>query len=153
MKLVIIAVIMVISSSSLLAKQAQSEKQAKEAVEFRQSVFKLVKSNVGALGGMARDKVAFDAAVVEKNSHRLAQLSKMIPDYFVVNTSSFDMQTEALPKIWDNMDDFTSKANNFHEAAMALHETAKTGDEGNTKKAIGNLFKTCKSCHDEYKKD
>lgn len=154
MKLIIAtAMAMSIASGSVFAKEAQSEKQANDALEFRQSVFKLVKSNVGALGGMARGKIPFDAAVVEKNATRLTQLSKMVPDYFALNTSKFSLETEALPKIWANMDDFTSKANNFHMASKALLEAAKTGEEGTSKKAIGDLFKTCKSCHDEYKQD
>ena len=112
MKLIIAtAMAMAITSGSLIAKEAQSEKQASDAVEFRQSIFKLVKSNVGALGGMARGKIPFDAALAEKNSMRITQLSKMLPDYFATDTSKFSVETEALPKIWQNMDDFGAKAN------------------------------------------
>ena len=154
MKLIMVSVMAVaIASGSVTAQQAVSEKQASDALEFRQSIFKLVKSNVGVLGGMARGKVAFDAALVEKNATRITQLSKMVPDYFAINTSNYDLDTEALAKIWDNMDDFNSKAENLYVASMALQDAAKTGQEAATKKAIGGLFKTCKSCHDEYKQD
>ena len=145
--------IMTLGTFSISANKAASDKQANEATEYRQAIFKLVKSNVGPLGGMARNKVEFDIDVVKKNSARLNQLSAMIPDYFVTNTSEFDVSTEALPKIWENQDDFNSKANEFNVATAAIMSSVESGDEASIKKAIGGMFRTCKACHDEYKKD
>ncbi len=52
--------IMVASTCALLISTPvaakMSEKQASNAVEFRQSIFQLVKSNIGPLGAMAKGK-------------------------------------------------------------------------------------------------
>ena len=142
-----------LASSNLLAKEAANEKQANLATEFRQSIFKLIRSNLGVLGPMARGQVAFDNEVVKKSAMRMNQLAAMIPDYFVINTSKYTMATEALPKIWDNKADFEQKAGALQAASASLLETANGGDEDATKKAISDIVKTCKSCHNEYRKD
>ena len=142
-----------LGSTYSIAKEANDEKQARAAAEFRQSIFKLIRSNAGPIGGMARGNIAFDNDVVIKNASRINQLSHMIPDYFAIDTSNYSIDTEALAKIWDNKADFEQKAAALQSASAALMETAQAGNESDTKKAIGSIFRTCKSCHDEYKQD
>lgn len=149
----VIITLAILGSTLTFAKEANDEKQAKAVTEFRQSIYKLIRSNAGPIGGMARGNVPFDNEVVIKNATRINQLAQMIPDYFVINTSNFDVETEALDKIWENKSDFEKKAGALQSASASLMETAQAGDEADTKKAIGGIFRTCKSCHDEYKKD
>ena len=73
-----------------------TEKQAKSAVEYRQSLFELVKSNIGPLGAMAKGKAPIDEAVIAKNALRLEQLGLMISDYFVADTQTTKYQTSRL---------------------------------------------------------
>lgn len=140
-------------SGQAVAEEAKSIKQAKAAVEYREAIFELVKSNMIPLGGMARGKVPFDAQVMETNSERLAQLGAMISDYFQVDTRKFDVHTEAKPSIWDNKADFEQKIKDFELAAANLNKVAKARDEANYRAAIGKVGATCKSCHDDYKLD
>lgn len=140
-------------SFSAISNPATSEKQAKSAVEFRQSILKLVRSNVGALGGMAKGAIPFDAETMQRNGKRIEQLSLMMEDYFVVDTRGFDLSTDALPKLWDNKDDFNGKIVDLTNAAKNLQTAAGSGDEGQYKAAISQVFKTCKGCHDSYKAD
>ena len=148
-----VLVTILLGSTIAYAKDAADEKQAKTATEYRQSIYKLIRSNAGPLGGMARGNVPFDNEVVKKNAMRINQLSKMIPDYFEINTTQFSLKTDALPKIWDNKADFEDKAKALQMASASLLDTANAGVEADTKKAIGAIFRTCKGCHDEYKKD
>lgn len=135
------------------AQSASSAKQAKQAVEFRQAIFKLVKSNVGALGAMNKGVIPFAPETLDKNGMRLEQLSLMLEDYFATDTSDFEVYTEALDKIWQDKADFSNKINDFTKAAVNLQAAAKSGDKGEYKSAIGGVFKTCKGCHDKYKAD
>ena len=67
--------IMIASTCALLVSTPvaaqMSEKQASNAVEFRQSIFQLVKSNIGPLGAMAKGKAPIDEAVIAKNAMRM----------------------------------------------------------------------------------
>lgn len=140
-------------SSGASAEKATSEKQAGSAIEFRQALFQLVRSNVGALGAMAKGRAPLDAEVMQKNGLRLEQLSLMIPDYLKLDTSDFNIDSSAEPKIWTNVEDFNAKALDLTNAAANLQKVAAAGNEGEYKQAIGGVLKTCKGCHDSYKAD
>lgn len=129
----------------------KSEKQAKAAVTYRQSLFQLVKSNSGPMFGMAKGALPFNAKVMATNSMRLEQLADMMNDYLLVDTTKFDVATDAKPALFSNVDDVRTKVIAFKKAAMGISAAVKTGDEGKYAMAIGALGKTCKSCHDDYK--
>ncbi len=143
----------VFAASMTAAAPAKSDKEARAAVTFRQSLFQLVRSNMGPLGAMARGNIPFDAAVMEKNGMRLEQLGLMIEDYLSVDTREFKTDTSALDKIWDNQEDLSGKINDLVEASRNLQAVAKAGDESKFRQAIGGVGRTCKACHDDYKAD
>jgi cytochrome c556 len=128
------------------------EDQAKAAVDVRQSIFKLQGWNMDPMAGMLRRRIPFDAKVIEQNADRLVALSGMIPDAFKADTRKFNVETEALPLIWDQMDDFTKKAEALTAAAKALAMTAAGGDQGMTIRAVADVGKACGACHDKVRK-
>jgi cytochrome c556 len=142
-----------LSTFSVFAEPAKSAKQAKDLTEYRQAILKLVKSNVGALGAMNKGAIPFDAQTMQTNSLRIGQLSLMLEDYFATDTSGFDVDTAALDKIWGNQADFKDKISALTAAANNLNQVAKSGDTTQFKPAIGQVFKSCKGCHDNYKED
>lgn len=149
----VLACAIAMATSSALAETAKSEKQAKRAVELRQAMYSLLGSNMGVLGAMAKGQIPVDAAVVEKNATRINQLSLMIDDYTRVNTSGFNLQTEALDKVWSERSDFEKHITDLTMASANLQKVATEGDEASIKKAIGGVGKTCGGCHDIFKKD
>jgi cytochrome c556 len=140
-------------SSAALANPVSSEKQANTAVQFRQAILQLVRSNMGPMGAMAKGDIPYDAQVMELNSLRIEQLGLMMEDYFVADTRAFDIETGALDTIWDNQADFNQKAQNMVDAAIKVREVASANATDDFRKAIGALGATCKACHDDYKKD
>ncbi|WP_033093912.1 c-type cytochrome [Colwellia psychrerythraea] len=143
---------LVVATASL-AQPASSEKHAIYATELRQSIFKLLGSNMGPLGAMAKGKIPLDAKVVEKNAVRINQLSLMIADYTRTDTSKFDVKTEALAKIWQEPEHFNKDINKLTIASSALIAAAKSNNESEIKKAIGGVGKTCGGCHDDFKEE
>jgi cytochrome c556 len=148
-----IAFALVLSTSMANADVAKSEKHAKKATELRQSVFSLLGSNMGPLGGMAKGKIDFDAKAIEKHALRINQLSYMLADYNRTDTSSFNVKTDALDKVWKETDLFAEKIKALNESSAKLMLVAKTGNESAMKKAIGGVGKSCGGCHDDFKKD
>ncbi|MCP4991037.1 MAG: cytochrome c [Colwellia sp.] len=142
-----------IASTVAIAQPASSEKHAIYATELRQSVFKLLGSNMGPLGAMAKGKIAVDANIVEQNAVRINQLSLMIADYSRTDTSKFNVKTEALAKIWLESDHYNQDIDKLTLASTQLIAAAKSGDESAIKKAIGGVGKTCGGCHDDFKQD
>lgn len=142
-----------LSTFTVLAEPAKSAKQAKAVTEYRQAILKLVKSNVGALGAMNKGAIPFNAQTLQTNAVRLEQLSLMLEDYFATDTSGFDVDTAALDKIWSNQADYKDKISALTTAATNLNKVATAGDTAKFKPAIGQVFKSCKGCHDNYKED
>tara|TARA_A200000113_G_C8766241_1_gene322779 strand:- start:178 stop:660 length:483 start_codon:yes stop_codon:yes gene_type:complete len=149
------ATVGVVVSTSVAADvtEASSEKHAKAATQYRQAVFQLVRSNMGPLGGMAKGALPFDESVMETNAVRLEQLADMMGDYLSVDTRKFDVETGAKDKIWDNFSDVETKVMALKTAAQGLQAAVKAGDESAYRSAIGKIGASCKSCHDDYKKD
>lgn len=128
--------------------------QAETATENRQAVFKLLGVNMGPIVGMARGSVPFDAAVAERNAKRIAVLATMIPERFAaMDTREFDVTTEALPVIWENPDDFASKAKALEDAASTFAGLAASGDQATTLGGLRAFGGTCGNCHDTYRVD
>lgn len=151
------SVTLIAASTILLASfttsAALSDKQAKNAVEFRKSIFQLVKSNVGPFGAMVKRQMPIDEALIEKNATRLHQLSLMLPDYFVADTRNNDVQTSALDKIWDNQGDFNYKAQNMTTKSKELLDAVQNKQSDEYVGKMRAIFGTCKACHDDYKAD
>ncbi|MDX1491766.1 MAG: cytochrome c [Pseudohongiellaceae bacterium] len=140
---------------SVTAQQAPTPEQlAQRATETRQAVFKLLGYNMGTISGMARGTVEFDAEIAERNAQRIAALAPMIPELFAANdTRSFDVETEALPVIWEDLEGFTSKANNLLEAANTFAATASGGDRAAVLGGLRAFGSTCGSCHDAFRQE
>ncbi|MEI6893094.1 MAG: cytochrome c [Colwellia sp.] len=151
--LVITILASLLAATASVAKPASSEKHAAKATELRQSVFKLLGSNMGTLGAMAKGKIPLDAKIVEKNATRINQLSLMIADYSRTDTSKFDVKTEALDKVWQDFTHYIEDADKLVLASADLIVASQSKDESAIKKAIGGVGKTCGGCHDDFKED
>lgn len=154
--LVVAATAGAILSGSVLAAEvteATSEKHAAAATQYRQAVFQLVRSNMGPLGGMAKGALPFDESVMKTNAVRLEQLADMMSDYMAVDTRKFSVETGAKDAIWENFSDVEKKIMALKAASQNLQTVVDSGDESAYRSAIGKIGASCKSCHDDYKKD
>jgi cytochrome c556 len=143
-------------SSTVVASEvteASSAKHAKAATQYRQAMFQLVRSNMGPLGGMAKGALPFDESVMQTNAVRLEQLADMMGDYLAVDTRKFDVETGAKDEIWESFSDVETKIMALKKASQGLQAAVKVGDESAYRGAIGKIGASCKSCHDDYKKD
>jgi cytochrome c556 len=146
----------ILISSTVVASEvteASSAKHAKAATQYRQAMFQLVRSNMGPLGGMAKGALPFDESVMQTNAVRLEQLADMMGDYLAVDTRKFDVETGAKDEIWESFSDVETKIMALKKASQGLQAAVKAGDESAYRGAIGKIGASCKSCHDDYKKD
>lgn len=138
------------------AQQAEptAEEVATQATETRQALFKLLRYNLNMISGMARGSVEFDAAIAERNALRIAELAPLIPELFAASdTRRFSVSTEALPIIWDRMDEFNEKANNLVNAANTFASTAKSGERNAILGGIRAFGAACGNCHETFRED
>ncbi|WP_394129735.1 c-type cytochrome [Shewanella maritima] len=130
---------------------ANNFKEPADAIEYRQKAFSLIAYNFGDMGAMMKGKKPFDQEVFAKRAANVAALSVIPHEGFITGSDKGD--TEALAKIWNNKADFDERMTTFQANAAKLAEVAPTGDMKTLKQAFGNTGKSCKGCHDNYKKD
>lgn len=131
--------------------QAHNFEDVNDAIHYRQSAFGLIAYNFGDMGAMLKGKKDMDNAVFAQRAANVAALSKIPVEGFIEGSDKGD--TEALTKIWQDRADFDSKMETFQTNAALLAVAAEKGDLAEIKTAFGNTGKSCKGCHDAYKKD
>lgn len=150
----LIVMLGILLTGGVSAEGPTAKQKAENAITNRQAVFKLIYFNLGPIAGMARGKVEFDATIAERNARRIAAMAPMIPELFgAMDTRGINVHTDALPKIWDQPDDFSTAAQKLADAATRFADIAAKGDKRSTLGAFRGLGGACGSCHDSFRVD
>ena len=115
------------------------------AVKARMELMGKVKDATGALGGMAKGEMAFDEAKATAARAALIKHAAAIPAAF--EAKEMDPKSTALPAIWDNWDDFVTKAGAMGNAAEALDTSAQDWLGA----GMGGIGGSCAGCHKAYR--
>ena len=122
-----------------------------DAIKYRRAAFTLLGTHFGRVAAMANGRVPFDAKVAAENAEIAAVVSKLPYAGFVEGSDKGE--TRAEPKIWSEMDKFRAGAGRMQEEIAKLNVAAKSGNLDAIKAAVGETGKTCKACHDAYRKE
>jgi cytochrome c556 len=142
----------VLAAGSIAQPMQSPEQQAQSAVDTRKSVVRLFNFNMAPINAMARGG-QFDAELVERNARRVAMLAPMLPEAFAaMDTREFNVETTALPIIWENFDEFEQRANDLATAVTELADMAATGNQEETMRLAGSIGRTyCGGCHEMFR--
>lgn len=133
-------------TATALAKSSPEE----DAIEYRQGAFKMIGHHFGAMAGMMKGKMEFDAETFKQNAEAVATLSQFAGNGFV--DGSYEGKTRAKKDIADNMDDFKKKLETFQVEAANLAKAAEgASDLEGLKPAFGAVGQSCKACHKAYR--
>lgn len=144
MKLKTIAVAAALATLGVTAVVAADAPQV-----VRQQMMKKVGGAMGALAGIAKGEKPYDAEVVKASLTTMSEVSKTFPDQFPAGTETGD-ETEASPKIWENMDDFKAKSTQLgKDAELAL--ASMPADQAAVATALGPIGKNCGGCHENFR--
>jgi cytochrome c556 len=138
-----------LSAVAFAGALATSAIGADDPIKTRKELMKTMGGGAKTLGGMLKGDVAFDGAKAAEAANAMnvaaVEFVKHFPD-----TSKEGGETEASPKIWENMADFEAKAKTMADDAAAVAVAAAAG-EAQFKEAAGKMFGNCKSCHEAYR--
>ena len=133
-------------TATALAKSSPEE----DAIEYRQGAFKMIGHHFGAMAGMMKGKMEFDAETFKQNAEAVATLSQFAGNGFI--DGSYEGKTRAKKDIADNMDDFKKKLETFQVEAANLAKAAEgASDLEGLKPAFGAVGQSCKACHKAYR--
>jgi cytochrome c556 len=149
MKRLLLAVTTVAGLAASLPAAAQFQKP-EDAVKYRQSAMFVMANHFGRIGAMANGRAPYDAATAAANADIVATISRLPFVGFVDGTTS-TQKGGANGKIWSDKAGFDAAAKKMQDETTKLAAAAKTNSLDNLKAAFGEVGKTCKGCHDEYR--
>ncbi|HEY9239462.1 MAG TPA: cytochrome c [Burkholderiaceae bacterium] len=139
-----------LGSAVALPAAAQFAKP-EDAIKYRKAAFTVMAAHFGRVAGMANGRIPFDAKVAAENAEIANVMAKLPYAGFGPGTDKGD--TKAEPKIWTEMDKFNAAASKMQEEMGKLNVAAKGGNLDAIKAAVGETGKSCKACHDNYRKE
>lgn len=139
-----------LTSAIALPAAAQFAKP-EDAIKYRKAAFTVMATHFGRVAGMANGKIPFDAKMAADNAEIATMMSKLPYAAFIEGSDKGD--TNAEPKIWTEMDKFKAAATKMQDEMAKLNVVAKGGDIAAIKAAVSETGKSCKACHDNYRKE
>lgn len=140
------AVLVSVAASNAQAQQAKPE----EVLALRKGVFQVVRNSFGPLAGFAEGKAQLDAQRLAVLGARLEAVAPMTSEIFPAGSEKVE-GSKSKAEVWTKAEDFKAKNAAFQTAAAKLAEAAKSGNAAAVKAAVGDVGKSCKACHDDYK--
>ena len=122
-----------------------------DAIKYRKGAFSVMAAHFGRVAGMANGRIPFDAKAAADNAEVATFMSKLPYAGFVPGSDKGE--TKAEPKIWTEMDKFNAAASKMQDEMAKLNVAAKGGNLDAIKAAVGETGKSCKACHDNYRKE
>ena len=131
---------------TLFAFPAYSELSVEEIIKGRQAIFSENYKTAKRVQALSSD-LEFEAAIELMN--KMSENYNKLIDYFPDNTKEgFD--TEALPIIWENKDEFNALMQKASDNMLTLASVIEDVDDirGTLKK---HMWSSCKSCHSKFR--
>ena len=147
----LLAVVAAIAGAGLALPAAAQFAKPEDAVKYRKAAFTVMAAHFGRVAAMANGRIPFDAKAAADNAEIATIASKLPFAGFVEGTDKGE--TKAEPKIWTEMDKFRGGASKMQEEMAKLNVAAKSGNLDAIKAAVGETGKSCKACHDAYRKE
>jgi cytochrome c556 len=115
-------------------------------IKYRQGVMSAIGGHTEALGSIFKGKVPFQ----DQTAMHIAAIDAMAKTgERLFPAESQKGETDALPVIWEKPEDFRKELAAFQKAAANL---AAADEPAAQVAAFGEMVKTCKSCHDDFRK-
>ena len=131
------------------ACNAMAQVRPEVLVDQRVAAMRLQGKYLFPLVPMAQGKVPYDAAIVARNAGYLDVLIKLAWDGF--DPSTKDVKSRALPEIYSDPAKFKAAQETMFAEMTKFVAAARSGNEANTKVAIGDTLKACNACHDAFR--
>ena len=141
-----------ISLAAMLAASlvATADTSPEDAKAYRTSVMTTLRGHVGAASMHVRglvDDNGFLAAHAEGLANGARELTYVFPAGSAVDDS------QALPVIWEQPEEFQKAIDSVQKATAAFREAVAGGDKANIGAAFRDVGAACRGCHDRFRLD
>lgn len=143
-------------ATGLLAVAAPASAQfskPEDAIRYRQSAFVLMGNQMGRINGQLKS-ASPNVQVIQSSAALIEIVSKLPYEAFIPGSESGGTPaTRAKPEVFKEGDKIKKLAEKMQAEVVKLNTVAKGGDVGAIRAQFGEVGKSCKACHDDYRKD
>jgi cytochrome c556 len=135
-----------------LATSASAQVKPEDQIKFRKAAYSFAAWNSGKI--KANLDGTYDAAQVKAAAAAIAGVANSgLGALYGPGTekSIGEQKTAVKPELFQKGSEVGKLAGDFASAANALVKAADSGDAAAVKTAYGDLGKSCKACHDQYR--
>ena len=111
----------------------------------RSKLMQNIRLEFSVLARMSREKIEFNENLAESARLNLLKLAASTPAIF--EDDDLPINSEALPAIWENWDDFVSKSEDLEFVLEGVDTSTLIDLRG----SLGNVGAACGSCHQKYR--
>lgn len=129
---------------------AVAETTPEDAKDYREAVMTSLKGHILAASMHVRGLVD-DNGFLGKHAAGLANGAQEIEHVFPEGSAVGD--SEALPAIWENPEDFAAAIDEAEKATAEFATAVEGGDKATIATAFREVGSACKGCHDRFRLD
>lgn len=144
-KFISVVSLMMLTVSIPIAATSQED-----VIKARQDLMEANGAAMGVIGKMVKGEEPFDAALAMDALERIHQNSEKFDGPAFFPAGSFEGDTEALPKIAEDMEGFMARAEDWKKAA-ADAVAAQPQDVAALQAQMAAIGETCGGCHEVYR--
>ena len=148
-KLVKILICLIFIAAAVGGAYAQFAKP-EDAIKYRKSVMFLIAQHFGRMGAMVKEKVPYNQEVFAKNAMLVETLSRLPWEAVMApgtDTGDTTLKSSALLQ----QAEFKEVSQNFETQTTKLVSAAQSGDFIGIKTQFGEVGKSCKACHSQFR--
>ena len=124
-------------------------------IKYRQAFMSANGAHITMVAAMVKDEVSWDDELVG-HAHALHEQSQNLLRLFPEGTAKGDVEvdTRALPVIWERWDEFQQAAEAFEQESAKLVEAAESGDATAIAQQLAALGRSgCGDCHETFREE
>lgn len=148
-KLLMILVGLIFIAAAIGGAYAQFAKP-EYAIKYRKAAMFLIAQHFGRMGAMVQEKVPYNQEVFAQNAMLVETLARLPWEAVMVpGTDSGD--TTLNSAVFAQPDKFKEVSQNFEAQTTKLVSAAQSGDLTGIKTQFGEVGKSCKACHSQFR--
>ena len=148
-KLLMILVCLVFIAGVIGSAYAQFAKP-EYAIKYRKAAMFLIAQHFGRMGAMVKEKIPYNQEVFAKNAMLVETLSRLPWEAAMVpGTDTGDTTLNAT--VFTQPAKFKEVSQNYEDQTTKLVRAAQSGDFSAIKTQFGQVAKSCKACHTQFR--
>ena len=144
-------VMLLAAAAAVASSLASAQMKPEDAIKHRKAAFNVIAYNFGSIGAMVNNRKPYNKEEAVRNATTAAAVSWQPYELFLPGTDTGD--TKAKPNVWTDAVKFKAGGEKMQSEMAKLASVARDGDANALKAQFGEVGKTCKACHDDYRKE